>query len=225
MIAQQLHMWMGWHLNKTSHKGHKVQSTTKAARTLNDLLQSRGGRKLTEAEMYSRLYFLQCVRPLVTETNLKCNPQTRGEKLAIICKCTKIAWENKNDAAIIAKVKCKLEQRATGNGEKEVEELTEEEILEWVAAFCDRCSCTYYFQGAGESTSHVYCDFYWTVTHLWLVILRDNGGSWFFTRRWNQHIFVSNPCETSILLTIVVIDGTLGQLHWVITFCSILKIL
>lgn len=122
---------MGWHSNTTnSRKGRKAQSTTKAARTLNDLLRSRGGRKLTEAEMYSKLYFAQCVRPLVIETNLERNPQTRGEKLAIIRECTKAAWENEKDATVIAEVKCKLKESATGNGEKEAEELTEEEILE-----------------------------------------------------------------------------------------------
>ena len=132
---------MGWHSNGTGRKGRKAQSTTKAACILNDLLRTNGGRKLSEAEMYSRLYFSQRVRPLVAEANLKRNPQTRGEKLAIIRECTKVAWESETDATIIAEVKHKLQEKVA---DKETEELTEEEMLELVTGFVTYSS-TYCF--------------------------------------------------------------------------------
>ncbi|KAG1780042.1 hypothetical protein EV702DRAFT_1043405 [Suillus placidus] len=63
---KQLCTWMSWHSgNSTSRKGRVAQSSARATCLLKDLLQPRGSRALTEAEMYSRLYYKTNIHPTV----------------------------------------------------------------------------------------------------------------------------------------------------------------
>lgn len=137
-------MWVSWHSNQS--KGRVTQSSSKATRFLKELLRPRGGRALTEAEMYSRHYYSQCIRPSVEALIKQRNSTTRGERLTIIRDCTRQCWERESDEDIVADVKAKMvdaapkSRKKTKKGvsdndvdeklEDEDEDLTEEEMIE-----------------------------------------------------------------------------------------------
>ncbi|KAJ8580180.1 hypothetical protein M405DRAFT_869666 [Rhizopogon salebrosus TDB-379] len=137
---KQLRTWFSWHSNRSaSRKGRAAQTSTRAVRFLRDLLRPRGGRSLTEPEMYSRLYYASRVRPTVEAIIKSCSSTTRGERLTIIRDCTRSAWENEKDEQVIADVKASLAKvsqistAGSGDGELEDEEndtQTEETLIE-----------------------------------------------------------------------------------------------
>jgi hypothetical protein len=140
MVQQQLCTWVSWHSNQS--KGRVTQSSSKATRFLKELLQSHGGRTLTEAEMYSRHYYTQCIRPSVEALIKQRNSTTRGERLTIIRDCTRQCWEKESNKDIIADIKAKMvaakSNKKTKKGvsdederlDDEDEDLTEEEMIE-----------------------------------------------------------------------------------------------
>jgi hypothetical protein len=143
--TQQLRTWFSWHSNRSaSRKGRAAQTSTRAVRFLRDLLRPRGGRSLTEPEMYSRLYYASRVRPTVEAIIKSRSSTTRGERLTIIRDCTRSAWENEKDEQVIADVKASLAKvsqistAGSGDGELEDEEKdtqTEETLIEYVLLF------------------------------------------------------------------------------------------
>ncbi|KAG0698530.1 hypothetical protein DFH29DRAFT_1002772 [Suillus ampliporus] len=142
---KQLRMWVSWHSARSaSHKGRATQSSVRATRILKDLLQPRGARALSEAEMYSRLYYKTSIRPSVEAAISECGSTTRGERLTIVRDMARQCWEREADATIIADVKARMKAKKKSKKSNEdsedddealedyneEEELTTEDVLE-----------------------------------------------------------------------------------------------
>ncbi|KAG2111878.1 hypothetical protein BD769DRAFT_1674265 [Suillus cothurnatus] len=109
---KQLRTWMLWHSgNSASRKGRVAQSSTRATRLLKDLLQPRGARALSEAEMYSRLYYKTNIHPTVEAAVSERGSTTRGERLTIVREVTRQCWEREADETIIADVKARMKAK------------------------------------------------------------------------------------------------------------------
>jgi hypothetical protein len=146
--TQQLRTWFSWHSNRSaSRKGRATQTSTRAVQFLRDLLRPRGGRSLTEPEMYSRLYYATRVRPTVEAIIKSRSSTTKGERLTVIRDCTRNAWENEKDEQIIADVKARLarvsQAAAPESGDRAESEFEDEEkdtqtdeaLIEYVLLF------------------------------------------------------------------------------------------
>jgi len=108
---KQLRTWMSWHSgNSASRKGRVAQSSTRATHLLKDLLQPRGARALSEAEMYSRLYYKTNIR-LTVEAAVSERGSTTGERLTIVREVTHQCWEREADETIIADIKARMKAK------------------------------------------------------------------------------------------------------------------
>ncbi|KAG1853637.1 hypothetical protein F4604DRAFT_1933026 [Suillus subluteus] len=119
---KQLQMWMSWHSGRSaSRKGREAQSSTKATCLLRDLLRPQGARALSEAEMYSQLYYKTSIHPAVEAVISERGSTTRGERLMIVRDMTHQCWEQEMDKTIIADVKARMKAK------KKLKRLNEED--------------------------------------------------------------------------------------------------
>ncbi|KAG2121109.1 hypothetical protein DEU56DRAFT_918347 [Suillus clintonianus] len=127
---KQLRTWVSWHSARSaSRKGRAAQSSVRATRLLKDLLQPRGARALSEAEMYSRLYYKTSICPSVEAAISERGSTTQGERLTIVRDMARQCWMKAN----------KKSKKSNEDGEddnetledyNEEEELTTEDLLE-----------------------------------------------------------------------------------------------
>lgn len=103
---------MSWHSgHSASHKTQVAQSSTRATRLLQDLLQPRGARYLSEPEMYSWFYYKTNIHPAVEAVISECGSTTRGERLTIVWDMARQCWEQETDEVIISDVKARMTPR------------------------------------------------------------------------------------------------------------------